>query len=580
MTNFELIRQLLTDFGKYFWKKYVLAFLFMALIAATTATTAWLIKDVVDKVFVSKNSNILFLFSGLVLSIFLAKGLATYGQQVILASVSNSIVANIQNRICSHILTWDITQFNERNSSDFIARQAFITKSAGNVLNILITAFAKDFLTLIGLICVMLIQDPIITLIALFSMPISLYGVRRLSTKAKTIAEQEFYGFSLILENIQDIVQGIKVIKSFTLERIMKEKQQDAVRSIRRAANKLSRVGASSSPLMETMGGIAVAIIIFYGGWRVSTTGKTPGEFFSLITALLLAYEPAKRLARMNIELSSSFVGVRMLYEFLGTPGKDPPDNCNNEINVPKGLIEFQNVSFDYGNGSKPLFKNVFLRFNPGETTALIGRSGAGKSSLFSLILHFYKINSGSILIDGCKINEVNVSSLRAHISYVMQDTFLLKGTVLDNIRIGNSTASEEEVIQASKMASAHDFIEDLPNGYHTVCGENGATLSGGQKQRIALARAFLKNSPILLLDEATSALDSETENEIKLAIDRLRQGRTTIVIAHRLSTIINADKIIVLEKGVVMQEGTHSELIKKNGIYKNMFDLQFNIDF
>lgn len=551
----------------------------MALIATTTAMTAWLIKDVVDKVFISKNSDILVLFSILVFSIFLAKGLATYGQQVILASVSNSIVANIQNRICSHMLTWDISQFNERHSSDFIARQAFITKSAGNVLNILVTAFAKDFLTLIGLVCVMLIQDPIITLIALFFMPVSLYGLRLLSSKAKSIAEQEFYAFSLILENIQDIVQGIKVIKSFTLEKIMKEKQQDAVQSIRRAANKLSKVGASSSPLMETMGGVAVAVIIFYGGWRVSSTGKTPGEFFSLITALLLAYEPAKRLGRMNIELSSAFVGVRILYEFLGTPGKDPPNNCDMEVKVTKGLIEFNNVSFGYKDNSKKLFENMFLRFNPGETTALIGRSGAGKSSIFSLILNFYKINSGSILIDGFDIGGANVSSLRAHISYVMQDTFLLKGTVSDNIRIGNIHATEGEVIQASKMASAHEFIEELPNGYHTLCGENGATLSGGQKQRIALARAFLKNAPILLLDEATSALDSETENEIKDAIERLRKGRTTIVIAHRLSTIINADKIIVLEKGIVMQEGTHSDLINKNGIYKNMFELQFNID-
>jgi ATP-binding cassette subfamily B protein len=356
----------------------------------------------------------------------------------------------------------------------------------------------------------------------------------------------------------------------------MREKQHAAIDSVETAANKLALVGARSSPMMETLGGFAIAIVVTYGGARVINDGAAPGAFFSFITALLLAYEPAKRLARLHVDLSACLPGVAMVYAFLEEPSAENEPANAAELLVASGRIELRDVRFSYRAG-EPVLSGLSLIAEGGRTTALVGRSGAGKSTIMSAMLRYWELDSGAILIDGQDISMVSRGSLRRAVSYVSQETFLFKGTIRDNIALGLPSAGEEQIIAAAKAAHAHDFISTFELGYETPCGEHGMQLSGGQRQRIAIARAFLKNAPILLLDEATSALDTESERAVQAALDKLREGRTTLVIAHRLSTVRNADSICVIDNGKVAERGGHEALMARpGGLYDAMVRSQF----
>jgi len=355
----------------------------------------------------------------------------------------------------------------------------------------------------------------------------------------------------------------------------MAERQGAAIASFERAANKLSMVGARSSPLTETLGGIAIAIIVVYGGLRVIDGGQAPGSFFAFITALMLAFEPAKRVARLHIDLTSALIGVGMLYSFLDEPTDEVERGNDPDLEVGEGRIEFHDVSFAYRQG-EPVLRSLDFVAEPGKTTALVGRSGGGKTTAMNMILRFYEPSTGSVLIDGQDIGKATRASLRRQIAYVSQETFLFKGSVADNIGMGRPGASREDIVEAAKAAHAHDFILGFERGYDSPCGEHGMQLSGGQRQRIAIARAFLRNAPIILLDEATSALDSESERAVQDALKTLCAGRTTVVIAHRLSTIVNADKICVFEGGRIRETGRHEELMARRGVYFHLHQTQF----
>jgi len=575
----SLILRLVSDQGTKHWRAYTFAFACMAVVAGATAGMAWLMRDVIDKVFIAKEVSAVWIISSALVCLSLAKGLATYGQQVILARVANSIVADLQKRIYEKMLAMSVGYFGARHSTEFIARQSFITQSVSSALNMLVTAFARDTLTMIGLLTIMILQDPLMSVMALIVMPFAVIGTRRLSGRVKKVIMTEFAGFSNIMESLQETAQGIRIVKAFTLEASMRRKQHAAIDAVESAANKLALVGARSSPMMETLGGLAIAIVVTYGGSRVINDGAAPGAFFSFITALLLAYEPAKRVARLHLDLSACLPGVAMVYAFLEEPSAehDPPD-CK-QLSVGPARIEFRNVCFSYRPG-EPVLSDLSFVAEGGRTTALVGRSGAGKSTVMSAMLRYWEMESGAILIDGQDISKVSRGSLRRAVSYVSQETFLFKGTVRENIAIGLPGASEDQIVAAAKAAFAHDFISSFEFGYDTPCGEHGMQLSGGQRQRIAIARAFLKNAPILLLDEATSALDTESERAVQDALDRLREGRTTLVIAHRLSTVRKADKILYLENGKITQRGTLQDLHKlRNSLYAAMVDAEFQTE-
>ena len=561
--SLSLIARLLREQGLVHWRGYAIAFAFMGLIGWTTAMSAWLMKDVINKVFISKDEAAIWMLAGTVVGIYFLKGVATYGQQVSLSRIANQIIASVQKQMYDHMLAMDVRFYAERHSSDFIARQSFIATSAGTALNLIITSLGRDTLTLIGLTAVLVLQDPMMSIVGVVVMPAAIFGVRSLVRRARKVMQNEFAGSMKIMETVQETAVGIRTVKSFTLEPMLRQRMFSAIESVQKAANKLSVVGSRSGPVMETLGGFAVAGVILYGGFRVVSGGQSPGAFFSFITALLMAYEPAKRLARVHIDLSAALVGVKMLFEFCDLPAQDQEDPKAPALVISRGEVVFDKVEFAYRHG-EPVLQCLDLVAQAGKVTALVGHSGGGKSTIISLLQRLYEVDGGAITIDGTPIQCVSRRSLRSQIAVVSQDPFLFKGTIYENIAIGSPNASEAEVLEAARVAYAHDFILGFQIGYQSQVGEQGHQLSGGQRQRIAIARAVLKNAPILLLDEATAALDTESEREIQTALQRLMVGRTTIVIAHRLQTIQSADRICVIEGGRVLEQGTHVELLAK----------------
>ena len=573
-----LLRRLLLDQGAKHWKGYAFAFAMMALIAVTTSLSAWIIGRIVDKIFVGRNLKAVWEITAAIVAIYTVKGLATYGQQVVLSRVANNIVADIQKRIFDQMLRMKVSYYSRSHSSEFIARQAFIAQSASSALNLLITTFARDALTIVGLVVVMVSQDPLLSLFALMFLPLAAVGVRKIGLRVRKIMASEFQGAMQMMESLQETAQGIRIVKAFTLESFMRDRQVSAIEGFERAANKLARVSSRTSPIMESLGGFAIAVVVLYSGYTVIIRGNPPGSLFSFITSVIMLYEPLKRVARLHVDLSSSLFGVGMLYDFLDAGDFEEDPRHAAELTVTEGRIEFRDVVFGYRPEERVLHSVSFVA-EAGKTMALVGRSGGGKSTVMNLILRLYEIESGQILCDGVDIATVTMRSLRQQIGYVSQENFLFKGSVRDNIALGRPGATDEDIVAAAKAAYAHDFITGFERGYDTPCGEHGMQLSGGQRQRIAIARAFLKDAPIILLDEATSALDSESEAAIQKALHTLCEGRTTIVIAHRLSTVAQADEICVMDRGRIVERGRHGELLAQGRTYSHIAQTQFPRD-
>ena len=404
--------------------------------------------------------------------------------------------------------------------------------------------------------------------------PPAMLVLRKLVKRIKGLAHNQFTGTADIMETMQESLQGIRTVKAFTLEATMRERIDASIDAVERNANKMARVSNRASPLMETLGGFAIAAGLMYGGYRVVAMGATPGQFFSFLTAFLLAYEPAKRLARLNIELNSSLIGARKLLEIVDSPASEPDDDDKPALKLTDARVEFRDVTFAY-RPNEPVLNRMSFMAEPGKVTALVGPSGGGKSTVLALLLRLYEVTDGDVVIDGQAISGVSRRSLRQQTAYVGQDVYLFRDTIRENIAFGKVGASEAEIVSAAKAACAHDFIMGFPLGYDTPVGEHGTQLSGGQRQRVAIARALVKNAPVILLDEATAALDSESEKQVQEAIEHLCQNRTTIVIAHRLHTIMHADAILVVEGGEIVERGRHDDLLRRGGRYASFFRLQ-----
>lgn len=569
-----LIRRLFADHALQHRKLYVTAFILMGVAAACTALSAYLLGDVVNQAYVHKNFNALLLVGCAAFGLFALKGAATYGQQVIMMQIGNRIVADNQRRMFDKLLIENIGFFSERHSSEFIARLSTGSTAANLVLSMLISSVGRDAFTLIGLFAVMVIQDPVMSIGGLLIAPPAIIILRKLARRVRAISKSHFTGGTQSIETLQETIQGLRVVKAFTLEDEMRRRFGTSVTAVQYEADKWARVANRASPLIEVLGGLAICSAIIYSGYLIIYKNVAPGSFISFLAAFLLLYEPAKRLARLNLELNHHLVGVRMLFEVLDSPATEPSDDDKPALTLSTGRVEFADVEFQYRVG-EPVLRGMSFVAEPGKVTALVGPSGGGKSTVLNLLLRFFEVRGGAIIVDGQTIADVSRKSLRHQIAYVGQTVHLFRGTVRDNIRYGKLGASEAEIVAAAKAAHAHDFIMAFPQGYDTPVGEHGMQLSGGQRQRIEIARALIKDAPIILLDEATAALDSESERHVQEALSELCKGRTTLVIAHRLSTIQHADRILVVENGVIAESGRHDDLLRRGGRYAAFYRLQ-----
>jgi subfamily B ATP-binding cassette protein MsbA len=554
--------------------KFILAMLCMLVVGATTSALAFLVKPALDEIFLKKNSDMLMWIPVAVIIIYLLKGGCNYTQTILMSFIGQRVIADLRNNLYRRMQMQSLSFFTKNPTGILMSR---ITTDVGYVQGAVseaVTSLLKDSFTLICLVFVIFYRDWQLAIIAMFVFPLTIYPIAKFGAKMRNIATRTQVTIGSLTTLLQETISGTRIVKAFSMEEYENRRFAKENEHLFKLALKSVSVSAVSSPFMEFLGGIGIAAIIFYGGYQVIKGVSTPGTFFSFLTALIMLYEPVKRLTNVNNTIQQGIAGAVRVFSIIDIV----PDIINDAdaIDLPKISrgIDIRNVTFCYE--ETPVLKNINLSINAGEVVAFVGMSGGGKTTLVNLIPRFYDVSQGQILIDGHDIRHVTIESLRGQIGIVTQQTILFNDTVRNNIAYGNIEKTDEDIVQAAKAANAHDFIINLPKGYDTVIGEQGAKLSGGERQRISIARALLKDAPILILDEATSSLDTEAEIEVQDALEYLMKGRTTLIIAHRLSTIRNAHRILVLANGEIVEEGTHESLLEKRGEYFKFYNMQF----
>lgn len=569
----ELFKRIL-KLAKPHISKFILAMLCMLAVGVTVSALAFLVKPALDEIFLNKNASLLKWIPMVIILIYIIKGTCSYGQTILMSFIGLRVVTNLRNELYDHIQRQSLSFFTKSPTGILMSRITNDVNLIQGAVSEAVTSIMKDSFTLVGLVFVIFYRDWKMACIAAVVFPLTIYPIAKFGERMRRIATGTQVTMGSLTSLLQETISGTRIVKAFGMEDYEGRRFSKENENLFRLSMKAVSIRAMSSPFMEFLGGLGIAAIIFYGGYQVIQGVSTPGTFFSFLTALIMLYEPVKRLTNVNNTIQQGISAAVRVFAIMDI--KPEIKNRENAVELPRisKEIEIRNMTFSYGD--EPVLTNINLNIKSGEVVAFVGMSGGGKTTLVNLIPRFYDVTEGEILIDGHDIRDVTMESLRGQIGIVTQQTILFNDTVKNNIAYGDIKTSEQDIINAAKAANAYPFIKNLPEGFDTVIGEQGARLSGGERQRISIARALLKDAPILILDEATSSLDTESEIEVQEALENLMKGRTTLVIAHRLSTINNADRIIVLVDGKIVEKGTHDFLLAQKGEYFKLYNMQF----
>ena len=575
MNNITILKRLYRDYTKRYLNKILISVFFSIILAASTSSVAYLLDPAIKELFINKSQNLIILIPALIILAFIIKGASLYLAKVIMINVSEEVRKDIQTDMFASLIKADTQLVDNKHSGKFIGNLMNDVNMIVNLISTAILNLFKDSLTLIGLLSVMFYQNWKLSLIAIIMIPLASFAARTLGKRIGKVSTQQMQRAGLLTSYLIEIFKNHKLIKIFQKENYEKKRANDLIHTLKEASRKINIVFVRASPIMESLTGIMIALIIFISAKLVINDELEVSNFFSFLAAMMLAYQPVRSLATLNIAVQQGLSGARRIIPIIDDENEIKDSAGAKDLIINNGQIEFEKVEFNYLLNERQILNTINLSIPGRKMTALVGQSGAGKSTILNLIPRFYNVMGGDIKIDNQSIYSSTIFSLRKNISLVSQDTTLFDDTVRNNIAYANLDATQEQIEEAAKFSFADEFIEKLPNKYDTLIGENGVRLSGGEKQRLSIARAILKKSSIILLDEATSSLDAETENKIQKAISFLTQGKTTIVIAHRLSTILNSDKIYVINKGSVIGEGRHDDLLLSSDEYKNFYEKQ-----
>ena len=579
MTNFQIIKRLFKTYTKNYVNKILISVFFSLLVAGSTSSIAWLLDPAIEKIFIEKNQSLILIIPGLIILAFATKGISIYLAKVIMIGVAHDVQKNIQSDMLNSLVKADTKLIDKKHSGKFISNLTFDVSLITNLVSTGLLNLTKDTLTLIGLLGVMFYQNWKLTLVALIMIPLASFFARSLGKRMGKVTTELQEKAGDLTTYLFEIFKNHKLIKIFQQENYESERSDKFLNELKEKSKKTQIVLVRASPIMETLTGIMIASLIFYSGKLIISNELAINNFFSFLAAMMLAYQPVRSLATLNISVNQSLSASKRVLPIIDHRNEIFEKDSDQELKVVQGEIDFKNVNFKYDTKEDSALNLINLKIKGGKMTSLVGYSGAGKSTILNLIPRFYDSNSGDILIDKQSIYKSKLSSLRKNISLVSQDVTLFDDTIKNNIAYADLNASEDEIKKVAKLSFADDFIQKLPDKYDALIGENGLRLSGGEKQRISIARAMLKKSKIILLDEATSSLDAETENKIQQALSILIKDRTAVVIAHRLSTILNSDSIYVINNGKIIENGTHSELLLNSKIYKNFYQKQIRKD-
>jgi len=574
MNKLDLIKRIFRTQVKKYIPELSLTVIFIILTSLTTAATAWLLDPAIKEIFENKNTKMLYLIPLAIILTFIVKAFAIYGTRIVTIKVGIKIIKNIQILMAKKFLLSDISHITKKHSGKYLSNFTNDTGMLFGVLTGVVVTLFKETFTLIALLSLMFYQDWQLSLLAIIMIPIAAFSSRNLGKKMGKKVHISLEASDKFMKFLSEMIKGSWLIKIYQKEEEELKRISMVIDERFKAIRKVEQTRLGAGPIMEIISAVAIAIVVFFAGYRSMQGAITLGEFVSFLAALMLAYQPVRSLAGINIGLQEGITAAKRIYEIIDQKNEIYQDENAPSLKLQNASIEFKNISFTYPDGTHAL-KNLSAKIEGGTKVGLVGVSGSGKTTFLNLIPRFFHLKNGSILIDNQNINNISLASLRKEISLVSQDVILFDDTIRINIMYGNALASNEEIIEACKFAAAQDFVEKLPNKYETLIGENGIKLSGGQKQRLSIARAILKNSSIILLDEATSSLDSESESVIQKAIENLTKNKTTIIIAHRLSTVMNCDKILVFENGQIIEEGKHEFLINNSSTYKKLYEKQ-----